>query len=93
MKESTLQKQITDYIKKSKGFSVKIIASNMAGTPDILCCYQGKFIGIEVKNPNGKGVVSKLQNYRIKEIKKAGGIAVVVTSLQEVKDLFNEMEY
>lgn len=56
-----------------------------AGTPDILACIDGKFIGIEVKKPKG-GVVSELQKLKIKQIKKAGGVAFVANSLEVVKD-------
>lgn len=90
MRESVLQKKITDYLAEEGIAAVKIIACNKPGTPDILCCYNGKFIGIEVKNPNGKGKVSKLQKFRIKEIQKAGGIAGVVSSLEEVKELIGK---
>lgn len=51
-------------------------AYTKVGVPDILACVNGHFVGIEVKAPNGKP--SKLQLYNIEEIKKSGGIAMVL---------------
>lgn len=47
-----------------------------AGVPDILCCCNGRFIGIEVKAPNGKA--SALQIHNLKKINQAGGYAVLL---------------
>lgn len=55
-----------------------------AGIPDIICCYKGRFIGIEVKRPGGK--VSKLQEITIKKVTAAGGITFVAYSLDDVKE-------
>ncbi len=41
-------------------------------------------MAFEVKTPQGK--LSKLQEITIKRINEAGGMAVKVTSLREVKD-------
>lgn len=41
----------------------------------MVCC-NGYFLGVELKGPKGKP--SALQLYNIEEIKKAGGIAMVL---------------
>ena len=46
------------------------------GVPDIICCYQGHFIGIECKA--GKGKTTALQDKNLREIGEAGGVAMVV---------------
>ena len=56
-----------------------------AGIPDIIACIDGKFYGFEVKTDNGKP--TKLQESTIRKINKAGGIAVVVRSVDEVKSI------
>ena len=83
--ERAVQKEILDYIKSLGAYSVKTMVTNSNGTPDILCCLNGKFIGIEVKKEDG--VVSKIQEYHIKKIKEAGGIAFVARSLQDAKEI------
>lgn len=60
------------------------------GLPDIIGCINGRFIGLEVKDPaNTKYGATELQLHRIEEIKKAGGIAGVVTTIEEVKELLD----
>jgi len=47
-----------------------------AGIPDIICCFQGKFIAIECKA--GKGKTTALQDRELNAIRAAGGMAMVV---------------
>jgi hypothetical protein len=47
------------------------------GTPDIIGCINGRFIGLELKS-SAKGKVSKMQEYKIEKIEESGGMAVVV---------------
>jgi Holliday junction resolvase len=47
-----------------------------SGVPDIVGCYQGLFFGIECKA--GKNKPTPLQDINLKEIRKAGGMDMVV---------------
>lgn len=88
MKEKTITNQILKYLKtEPECFAFKEHGGiyGVSGLPDIICCYKGKFMAFEIKTPQGK--LSKLQEITIKRINEAGGIAVKVTSLQEVKDV------
>lgn len=58
-----------------------------SGLPDIICCYRGRFAAFEVKTLIGR--VSKLQEVTIGKINAAGGVAVVVTSVDEVICVLN----
>lgn len=58
-----------------------------AGIPDIIACVDGRFYGFEVKSE--KGTATKLQEATIRKITKAGGIAAVVCSVNEVKEILN----
>jgi hypothetical protein len=50
-----------------------------------LCCVNGKFLAIEAKA--GKGIPTALQEKNLRDIKVAGGIALVVneTNIEELK--------
>lgn len=61
-----------------------------AGIPDIIVCYKGKFIGLECKAKGRKPTV--LQQITINKINRAGGIAKVVYSLEEVKELLKNLD-
>lgn len=54
-----------------------------AGVPDIICCYKGRFLGLEAKLPGGK--LSELQRRAIAKILRAGGLAGRVESVEDVK--------
>lgn len=62
----------------------------VAGLPDIICCYHGRFIAFEVKTPSGK--LTKLQEITITKIRKSKGNAFKVTSLDEVKQILKNLE-
>ena len=47
-----------------------------SGVPDIVACYCGKFFGIECKA--GKNKPTPLQDKNLREIRVAGGCAVVI---------------
>ena len=52
-----------------------------AGTPDLLVCYRGRFLALEVKVPGGKP--TRLQSQTLAIIRSAGGVAEVVTTVEE----------
>ena len=60
-----------------------------AGIPDIIVCYKGKFIAFECKRPGGKPTV--LQKITINKIAKANGIVKIVTSVEEVKQIIENI--
>ena len=57
----------------------------MRGVSDILCCYKGQFIAIELKV--GKNQPTKLQSHFIKKIVEAGGTGAICRCLDEVKNV------
>jgi Holliday junction resolvase len=60
-----------------------------AGVPDLVCCLNGRFIGIEVKRPDGK--LSEIQKINLEQIERAGGIALVARSVEEVQSALENM--
>ena len=55
-----------------------------AGIPDVICCVDGRFFAFEVKTASGKA--TQLQQATIRKILAAGGTALVVRSVDEVRD-------
>lgn len=53
------------------------------GIPDIICCYKGRFLGLEAKLPGGK--LTALQRRALDRINAAGGIGRRVESVDDVK--------
>ena len=91
MKESTIVKNILQYLKTlPECFAWKEHGGlyGTAGIPDIIACVGGKFYGFEVKTERGK--TTALQEATIGKINAAGGTALVVRSVEDVKKVLEE---
>lgn len=58
-----------------------------AGIPDIIACVDGRFYGFEVKTETGKA--TGLQEATIRKIRRAGGVAVIVRSVEDVRAIID----
>jgi len=101
--ESSIQKEILEYLTKlqhnkkkcyvvrvNAGFATigyRVVKLAPAGCPDILLCYDSRFIGLEVKKKGGKQ--SEDQKTAQKFIEAAGGEYYIVRSLKKVKETLN----
>lgn len=76
--EKTYENKLKSFLKSKGAYFVKYFgcAFSQSGVPDILCCVNGKFLGIEVKASGGRP--SALQLHNLKSIDAAGGIALLV---------------
>ena len=61
-----------------------------AGLPDIICCVGGRFVGLEVKTPDGK--LSKLQSITLQRINAAKGKAFKVECVDAVRKIIESLE-
>ena len=82
----------TKVVEILKGFGVYYFYASTggygaSGVPDIICCYKGRFIGIECKA--GKGKTTALQEKNIAQIIAQGGLAMVVNedNIEDVRML------
>ena len=87
--EQQRQKEIIAYLKSIGAYTIKTITSNRAGIPDLIVCIDGKFAALEVKKPGNKA--SPLQSLELARIIKAGGIAAVVTNVNDVKAVLQRL--
>lgn len=60
-----------------------------AGTPDVFACIRGRFVAIELKKAGGR--VSKIQSYRLEQIRESGGVGVVVSSRNEFREVLDQV--
>lgn len=90
MKESDIVRAIMKYLKTvPECFCWKEHGGmyGTAGLPDIIACIGGRFFGFEVKTADGSP--TKLQEATIRKILAAGGTALVVRSVDEVRVAIN----
>lgn len=86
MSESQIQNKIIKYLESIGAYVRKVIQANKAGVPDLIVCYKGYFIGIEVKRPETKSRVSELQAYNLELIEQAEGHALVAWNVEMVQE-------
>lgn len=60
------------------------------GEPDITCCYLGRYVAFELKRDK-QSTTKKLQDYKIKCINLAGGIAKRVDNIKEIEEVLYEI--
>ena len=89
--EKIFENKIKRYLKERGCYCVKYHGNKFStsGTPDVLACVNGHFLGIEVKADTGKP--SELQLVKIADIRKAGGFAYVAypTGWKKLKDIID----
>ena len=76
-------------IKRSNG-SDGFIRQAKAGAPDIIVCFDGKFIGFEIKTESGKQ--SDLQKAAQLKIEKSGGKYFIIRSVRDMIYVLQNLE-
>ena len=90
--EQAIQSDILKYLKSVGAYTIKVSAATKSGIPDIICCYKGRFIAIEVKRPETKTNVSPLQVANITMIINAQGEAIVAWDKEMVKTFIDNID-
>lgn len=90
--EQQIQTKIKTWLENNGAYVVKVIQASKAGVPDLLVCYKGMFIGIEVKRPSTRSNVAKLQKHNLNLIQASEGKTIVAWDLDMIIDFFRELE-
>ena len=85
--ERSIQTNIIRALRQRGAYVVNIKGGDGidAGTPDLIACYQGWFVALEVKQP--KKTMTAIQQHRRSQIIDAGGVCAEVHSVQEALDV------
>lgn len=64
----------------------------ISGSPDLLLCINGRFVALELKDV--KGQTSKLQAFKLSEVRRANGVTFVASPLnwKEVRQQLSIMD-
>ena len=84
LSEQKIQYKIIKYLESLGAYVVKVVKANRSGVADLLVCYKGKFIAVEVKSEFG--VTSPLQKYHAELVHRAGGISIVAYSATDASE-------
>jgi len=72
---------VISYLRQNGAYVFKTVTTGKAGVPDVIGCFKGVFLAFEIKAGSR---LTELQKYNIKQISLAGGIATVITELNQV---------
>ncbi len=82
MTEQRIQKKITDQLTNDGWLVIKLMKTSINGIPDLMALRNGTTKFIEVKKP--RGIISEIQKYRIKQLRKQGFEAVVMDGIDSI---------
>lgn len=90
--EYRIVQRVKKLIRSRGGWVVKVHGSPYQdkGTPDLLACYKGFFIAIEVKTP--RGAAEPEQEAAQRGIIAAGGRALITHQVKEVESVLNTID-
>lgn len=93
MNESEITKRMVARL-KSRGAWARKIHGNMytAGLPDIMAVYKGWGLGLEVKKPGREKTLTEMQAKTLERIEVAGGYGRMVTTVEQVDEILNEID-
>ena len=97
-KERDLQKYLVNLLKYHYRQGVYIInqrggIGQRRGIPDLVICYQGRYLAIEVKSPKGNGYLTDYQKKELEDIKFAGGWTMVIDSYEQADMVIKSISY
>lgn len=81
MTELAIRRGIVRALRQAGAYVLVTTGVAQAGTPDLLICWQGRFLALEVKQPKNYTTLS--QRGQLLRIEGAGGTAKVVHSISE----------
>ena len=94
MREKDFENKVKAFLKDRGCWVLKTWSNGVQrqGIPDLLVCCGGYFVGVELKAENG--IPTKLQMWNIEEIRRAGGIAIVLypDQFEQFKDMICEVQ-
>lgn len=70
--------KVLPFLKKLKNtYFMAVQQQSFVGDPDYILCIHGRFVALELKAEGGK--LRKLQEYKLGQVEKAGGVAIVAS--------------
>lgn len=91
MKESELERKLTEFCKKEGILTYKFVSVNNKGVPDRIYMFAGKVLFVELKVGNNKPTL--LQQSNLKKIMKQGVPAYWVNTLEDGKELLLRLRH
>lgn len=88
--EGKVKDQVRKFLKAQRVWYYQPVQNGMGvvGIPDFVCCWNGRFLGIETKAPGKRGDTTANQKRVLAEIADHGGYSIVVDDVEQLKEFF-----
>lgn len=92
--ESKVKAAVRQWLKARKVWHFMPVSNGMGqmGIPDIIACYDGRFLAIETKAPGKRGNTTPLQKRQLQGIADSNGLAIVVDDATQLDELAAGLE-
>ena len=92
--EGKVKKKVKEYLQSIGAWYYMPVSNGMGrvGCPDILVCYEGRFLAFETKAPGKIKNVTANQQREIDAIQRVNGLAHVVDDVEQVKAVIETIE-
>jgi len=89
--ESDIERLLRERVEKLGGKAFKFVSDGNRGVPDRIVCLPGsRAVFVETKRPKG-GRLSKIQIYRIAELRALGFDVRVINTKEQIEDFIREV--
>jgi len=93
--EKKVKKKVVEILKQHGAYYFYPVTGGFgaSGVPDIVACYNGRFLGIEVKADAKKRSPTALQQKNLNAINATGGVALVIdaNNLDELEETMRKL--
>ena len=91
--EGRVKDAVKAYLKDLGAWHFLPVSNGMGrhGIPDVIACLNGRFVAIECKAPGKRANTSALQDRELAGITAAGGVAVVVDDVEQLKEVLGDV--
>lgn len=92
--EGRVKDKVKAYLKSIGAWYYMPVSNGMGrvGCPDILVCWEGRFLAFETKAPGKRQRTTPNQDREIEGIRRAYGLALVVDDVEQVKEAIAAIE-
>ena len=91
--EAKVKKNVREFLRAKGVWYFQPVSNGMGrvGIPDFVCCFKGRFIGIETKAPGKRNATTENQKRVMEEITQHGGTCIVVDDVVQLHDFFENL--
>jgi Holliday junction resolvase len=90
--EAAIDRSIKRELERRGAWTIKThgTVAGRRGIPDWLICHRGRFLAIETKQPGA--YPGRLQRHELDRVRRAGGLAIVAHSADDVRDALDTID-